>query len=187
VNIARLVGQRPELRIALSARGRQTAADFVAMDLISGGLRLKICGGLTSSCAIKAASGRFLDRWSVRFVTPARIRTIRFTVSPESYIGPACREGYICAGRTAPEVTRRSQLDSKTFFSPGAPQAALSALFISAHDRTMADKVTACPAASFQYPQLGALPGDAGGVFAPRVCAVAESGLAPHDGACCYA
>jgi len=28
----------------------------------------------------KAASGRFLDRWNVHFVTPARILTIRFTV-----------------------------------------------------------------------------------------------------------
>jgi hypothetical protein len=33
-----------------------------------GELQQKISGGLTASRAIKAPSGRFLDRWNVRFV-----------------------------------------------------------------------------------------------------------------------
>jgi ABC-type multidrug transport system ATPase subunit len=41
VSIARLVGQRPELRIAQSARGLQTAADFVADCFEAGGAATK--------------------------------------------------------------------------------------------------------------------------------------------------
>jgi hypothetical protein len=71
----------PELRALQSARGRQTAADFVADVLrFRESLQLKISGGLTPSRAIIAASSRFLDRCNVRFVTPLRIRTVRIAV-----------------------------------------------------------------------------------------------------------
>src|SRR6266540_7470447 len=64
------------------------------------------------------------------------------------YRGPACLEGYICAGRIGDGSHETISIRFKTSFTPGAPQAARSASFTSAHDLTLPDKVTVPPLAS---------------------------------------
>src|SRR4030095_14799958 len=57
-------------------------------------------------------------------------------------------EGYICASRIGAGNHETISIRFRTFLTPATPQAALSARFISAHDRTLPDKVTVPPLAS---------------------------------------
>jgi hypothetical protein len=61
---------------------------------------------------------------------------------------PLRRESYICASRIGARSHETISIRFKTFFTSGAPHAALSACFVSVHDRTLPDKVTVSPLAS---------------------------------------